>query len=391
MKIFKFELTKIIKNKTFIGGLIISLLVSFGIFFVGYYYSQNYSAQRSNEKYGYSRTMDKKIKKNYQGDLTNDLVHEITTDYLTMRQDALEKRGVSHSDFAFYPFYWEIVNHFAIGGMSDVADKMNAAAMKHQGQITVADISLKDVNAAGLRKFSVPLKLGNYVPWTDFFKVSGNIFLLCNVLVVLICATVFADDTSRNINQLLFTTKYGRTKMNYTKNLAAISISIGLLFLFVGLNYAIFSVLFDTSGINGSIQANFSLGLEQFPKLWSHSQLFFFLLILQLLAILFTASVTLFISALSNSTMTSFATALGIFFLPYLLKELLKVGIGNQILMLFPINLANPIQLMLNLSNQEFLLGDFSRNVLLLIITFISCKVILQVTTYYKMKNWHFC
>lgn len=320
MKIFKFELTKIIKNKTFIGGLIISLLVSFGIFFVGYYYSQNYSAQRSNEKYGYSRTMDKKIKKNYQGDLTNDLVHEITTDYLTMRQDALEKRGVSHSDFAFYPFYWEIVNHFAIGGMSDVADKMNAAAMKHQGQITVADISLKDVNAAGLRKFSVPLKLGNYVPWTDFFKVSGNIFLLCNVLVVLICATVFADDTSRNINQLLFTTKYGRTKMNYTKNLAAISISIGLLFLFVGLNYAIFSVLFDTSGINGSIQANFSLGLEQFPKLWSHSQLFFFLLILQLLAILFTASVTLFISALSNSTMTSFATALGIFFLPYLLN-----------------------------------------------------------------------
>lgn len=390
MKIFKFELTKIITNKTFIGGLIVSLLVSFGIFFVGYYYSQNYSAQQSNEKYGYSRTMDKKIQRDYQGELTNDLVREITADYLTMQQTEKEERGVSHRDFSFYPFYWEIVNHFAKGGVPAVADKMNAAFKEHQAHITLEDIPLKDVQDAGLRKFNTPLKLGNYVPWTDFFKVLGNIFLLGNLLAILLCASIFADDTSRNLNQLLFTTKFGRTKMNYTKILAAISISIGVLLLFISLNYAVFSALFDTSGISGSIQANFSLGLEQFPKLWSHGQMFLFLLAVQLLAILFTVSVTLYVSAVASSTMTTFATALGIFFLPYLLKELIKAGVGNQLLMLFPINLANPTQLMLNLSNQEFLLGNFSKNILLLIVAFISGIIILLVITYQKMKNWHF-
>ena len=48
--LIKYELGKILKNRTVFGGIVVGFLVLFGIFWVGYHYSQLLMSETSNEK-----------------------------------------------------------------------------------------------------------------------------------------------------------------------------------------------------------------------------------------------------------------------------------------------------------------------------------------------------
>ena len=63
--------------------------------------------------------------------------------------------------------------------------------------------------------------------------------------------------------------------------------------------------------------------------------------VMQLVGIGFVESVTLLISALMHSSMSVLAVSLGVYILPLLLVQMIKTGVGNKILYLFPINNLN--------------------------------------------------
>lgn len=67
MNLVQFEMAKIRQNRTVIGALIASAFILFGIFFVGYHYSQENMAARDNSQNGYTAKLDKTIKKNTLG------------------------------------------------------------------------------------------------------------------------------------------------------------------------------------------------------------------------------------------------------------------------------------------------------------------------------------
>ena len=93
--------------------------------------------------------------------------------------------------------------------------------------------------------------------------------------------------------------------------------------------------MYDMSGWNSDIQTNLSLGLFDFPLQYNHIQIYFLILVMQLVGIGFVESVTLLISALMHSV------SLGVYILPLLLVQMIKTGVGNKILYLFPINNLN--------------------------------------------------
>lgn len=53
--LIKFELGKILRNRTVFGGIVVGCLVLLGIFFVGYHYSQLSMSERVIRKRGLKR------------------------------------------------------------------------------------------------------------------------------------------------------------------------------------------------------------------------------------------------------------------------------------------------------------------------------------------------
>lgn len=385
IKLFKFEFDKIVKSKYFLSSFIGSLFILAGIFFVGYVFSQNYTSQKSNEESGYKKNIDDIIQEQYSGTFTDDKIKLILSDYLDIKQN-VDKGGMS---FSFYPFYWETGKTFFSDGIYEFSSKVTESD-KNNTLIKLTDSDINSIEELGFTQFEQPLTIGNYVPWSDLFKTLGNIFILSNILVILFCSLVFADDTSKNINQLLFTTKEGRRKMNATKIWVSIITSISIFLLFQLLNFLVFSSIFDTSGGISSIQTNFALQLFNFPFYWTHWNIFFFILFIQTLGLVFTMSITLWVSSFSKTTISAFSTSLGIFFLPFLLKQLFKTGLPNNLLYLFPINFASPFDILSKLNSDNFLSHSFSTNSLILLIFLAVSGFFLTMVSYNHIKNWKF-
>ena len=52
----------------------------------------------------------------------------------------------------------------------------------NKGQrLTIEDVDLYSLDEVGFKKFDTPLTLGNYVPWTDLYRVLGYIYALLSI------------------------------------------------------------------------------------------------------------------------------------------------------------------------------------------------------------------
>ena len=69
--LIKFELGKILRNRTVFGGIVVGCLVLLGIFFVGYHYSQLSMSEASNKKKGFEKSLDVIIDEKYSGEFTD--------------------------------------------------------------------------------------------------------------------------------------------------------------------------------------------------------------------------------------------------------------------------------------------------------------------------------
>ena len=335
--LIKFELGKILRNRTVFGGIVVGCLVLLGIFFVGYHYSQLSMSEASNKKKGFEKSLDVIIDEKYSGEFTDEKVKMILSDSMNNFQENEEQKVVNKP---FYPFYWEMGDTFFSKDAENVYSEMIEQVNKGQ-RLTIEDVDLYSLDEVGFKKFDTPLTLGNYVPWTDLYRVLGYIYALLSIITILVSSIVFSDDNSKNINQILLVTKYGRNKMIFAKLIATSIITVSLFIIFQLVNIGVFSTMYDMSGWNSDIQTNLSLGLFDFPLQYNHIQIYFLILVMQLVGIGFVESVTLLISALMHSSMSVLAVSLGVYILPLLLVQMIKTGVGNKILYLFPINNLN--------------------------------------------------
>ncbi|MEG0260052.1 MAG: ABC transporter permease subunit [Lysinibacillus sp.] len=371
--IVQYEIEKIIKNKTFIGAVIVSLFVLAGILFIGFYHSQLQGNNQENmERYH-------KNVKEHTGDFTDQKVRAVLGDYMDSFQ------GINRTSDLFS---WEIADTF-VPEDENIHDEMNDAMKQHE-KITIDQIDLKTIKEIGFTSFATPLKFGSYVTWYDLFKVTGQLFILTSMIVILICSLVFSSDTSRNTNQLLLSTKFGRNKLTISKIIAATLISI-VVFLFIQvLSLAAFYIYNNGfTGWDTSIQTNFSLELFNFPVEINQLQVFFLAIALHFISLLAIVGITTFVSSITNSPFSSLAISLGLFFLPAALTELIKRGMLYKVLNLFPINNYR-VEDFLTLMNSKHdsILNYFAQNISLAIVVLLAIKIVLDCVVYQRMKQY---
>lgn len=164
--------------------------------------------------------------------------------------------------------------------------------------------------------------------------------------------------------------------------------TISLFVIFQILNFIVFYQLFDISGGNSNIQTTFSLQIFDFPLYWSHWQTFLLILFLQVTGLLFTMGLILWISSFFKTTISAFATSLGLFFLPVLLKELFKTGVINKLLYLFTINFADPFVILPMLNSDRYLAYTFTLNATIILLFLGVCSVLFSILAYHHIKNW---
>ena len=106
--LIKFELGKILRNRTVFGGIVVGCLVLLGIFFVGYHYSQLSMSEASNKKKGFEKSLDVIIDEKYSGEFTDEKVKMILSDSMNNFQENEEQKVVNK------PFYHYIYNYNSI-------------------------------------------------------------------------------------------------------------------------------------------------------------------------------------------------------------------------------------------------------------------------------------
>jgi len=377
--IVKFELDKIIQNKSFAGGLIVSLIVLAGILFIGFHYSQ---LNISGDKTGEGMELYHEVVKKSSGDFTDQKVQDILANYI----DRFQSTDVENEPSDL--FSWQTGEVF-FPEDENIYLKINDAITQNE-KITIDQINLKTIQEVGFTEFETPLKIGSYVTWYDLYKVMNQLFILTIMITILICSLVFSGDTSRNMNQLLLSTKFGRNKLTISKIIAATLISI-FVFIFIQI-ISLVSFYIYNSGFSGwdvSIQTNFSLKLFGFPVELNHLQVFLLFIAFHFISMLSIVGLTIYISSVTRSPFSSLIISLGLFFLPKALTEIFKRGIVYKLLNLFPINNYNIYDfLSLMSSKREFLLDSFMQNIIFTMVVLLIVKVLLDIIVYFRIKKY---
>ncbi|WP_282137403.1 ABC transporter permease subunit [Rossellomorea aquimaris] len=379
MNLMKCEIDKIIQSKSFIGGLIVSLIVLAGILFIGFYYSQ---LNISGEKVGEGTELYHEVVKESTGDFTDQKVKSILANYI----DRYQSSYVENKTFDL--FSWQIGEVF-FPNDEDIYLKMNEAIAQNE-KVMIDEIKLKTIKEIGFSEFENPLKIGSYVTWYDLYKVTNQLFILTSVITILICSLVFSGDTSRNMNQLLLSTKFGRSKLTISKIMASTLISISV-FIFIQI-ISLVSFYVYNSGFDGwdiSIQTNFSLKLFSFPVELNHLQVFLLVIVLHFISLLSIIGITLYVSSLTRSPFSSLVISLGLFLLPKAITEFFKRGVVYKSLNLLPIN-NYTIEDFLSLlsSKNDFLLNHFIQNLVFTMIVLLVIKITLDILVYLRIKKY---
>ena len=375
-RIVAYELEKIIKNKTFIGALIVSSFALVGILFIGFHYSQ------VNTEQGKGLALYHEVVENGTGEFTDQKVRDILADYM----DRYQRTDVENRVFDL--FSYEIADTFFPNDKS-VYTQMNDA-MEQGHKMTIDRINLKTIKEIGFTSFQTPLKIGSFITWKDLFKVTGQLFILTSILTILVCSLIFSDDTSRNMNQLLLSTRFGRNKLTTAKIMAANLISICVFLLIQGVTLVTFYVY--NSGFTGwdtSIQTNFSLDLFSFPVECNQLHVYFLAIALHFISLLSIVAITLYVSSATRSPFTSLTIALGLFLLPKAFTQLIKRGIVYKLLNLFPINNYRIEDFLTLMSvKQEFILHSFVYNFVFTVVVLLIMKITLDRMVYVRMLRY---
>lgn len=383
MKILKFEFLKIFKNKSFVGAAIVLIMSIIGIMFIDFFNSQLVGVKDSAflGRDSIDRNLD--FANKYQGELTDTKINIIISDYLDVYQEKIKS---NQHTFDYFP--WAILDNFTpITEEQDVYLEMNDA-VKLDKKYTINDVTVLPMECVGFKNLGFPIKIGNFMTWTDLIQVTSSAFIPISLLVILFCSILFANDTSKNIVPLLASTRFGRTKMIRSKLLVGTSLTIVTFLLVQLIIFAVFGIFYGYSGWDVSVQANLDWKVFDFPLEWNLLQAYLFGAALHLIGLLFVAGVSMFISSLCSSPFSALATSLGLFFIPQALKHVLPTGVLNKILYLFPVNIYEVDKVLLWMSREDmFFFNTFLINIGLIVIVLLGMKIVLDTITYYRMKN----
>lgn len=179
--------------------------------------------------------------------------------------------------------------------------------------MTNSDGSFKSLETAYPN--SPTVTLGYCDGWDKLLSGMGSILsiMIC-LIVVITLSPVFSEEYALHTDSIIYSARYGRTKLTTSKIIAALEVVIGTYLLYLLLNLVLYGCTYGLQGWNVSIQSSLHYASSIYNL--TFLQMFFISVILNIFGIVALTTITLFLSAQMSSPVTALITSCVICFLP---------------------------------------------------------------------------
>ena len=290
-KLIYFELRKIFSKRlsmvTLIGILLFSALLSFSTYQNKYAFDQN-----AGEGSGKAAVeIDKEIAAKYEGILTDKKVQQMMSDFAPTS----DLHGLS----AIY-VYQNAMQSAAFSRFSDKEGNWNG--------LSVSDVFGNE-----------EIKIGYVDGWLSTSKNMVRVFIVLALAVIIMLAPIFSGEYE-GVDNIILTSKYGKTKCATAKVAAGILTAILTTALVAAFNLLLALIFYGTEGLDCSILFAPSDYAEGFiPFNITCGTLLKYQILLAFTCTLSVTGITLLISAISKNQIVALVAAMAIFLFPVLL------------------------------------------------------------------------
>lgn len=290
-KLILFELRKVFSKRlsliALVGILLFSVLISFST------YQNKYAFDGVNAE-GSGKTaveIDKGIAAKYEGILTDEKVQQMMSDFAPTS----DLHGLS----AIY-VYQNAMQSAAFSRFSDKEGNWNG--------LSVSDVFGNE-----------EIKIGYVDGWLSTSRNMVRVFVALALAAIIMLAPIFSGEYE-GVDNIILTSKYGKTKCATAKVIAGIITAILTTALVAAINLLLAFVFYGTEGLDCSILFAPSDYVEAFiPFNITCGTLLKYQILLAFTCTLSVTGITLFLSAISKNQIVALVAAMAIFLFPVLL------------------------------------------------------------------------
>ena len=172
-----FEMKKLIKGKAFLGALLTALLMLSGTYYIYFYQSRMSHNYLSNIPKQELIHMEQERARKHSGDLSDDLVQSIITDYV--------KSAPKDEEMHFNNvFEWEVFNDFVENSHRKL-EEIRVAAKKGE-TVSLDEFQMKSVDELDTVVPKNELKLGQFLTWDSLYAVLNTVFAITIIFSVFV-------------------------------------------------------------------------------------------------------------------------------------------------------------------------------------------------------------
>lgn len=227
------------------------------------------------------------------------------------------------------------------------------------------------------------IEFGYSQGWQSLFSDLQQISVLLIIMVAILISPVFSREYRDKTAPVIYTSKYGKSKVVTSKIIASISISTSLYFLTVGLYSFIKLIIFGFDGYDLYIQSSSAYWLSLMPL--TFLQAFTLIVGVGFISIIVTTIICLLISMLVKRDYISIISTLLMILIPIIMAD---NTFFQQILSFMPSNMVNYSIFLLSFQqisafNIEFNISFFR----LIVMSVYSVFIVLIVKHFIKVKQ----
>lgn len=187
-----------------------------------------------------------------------------------------------------------------------------AAIIKY---MTNQDGSLKSLEEAYPNSHSIVL--GYCDGWDKLLSgMSSVLSILMCLFVAITLSPVFAEEYSYHTDSVIYSARYGRTKLVTAKVFASLETVIGMYVIFLIFNFILYGGTYGLQGWNVNIQSSLHYASSTYDL--TFLQMFLYSIALNILGIAALTIITLFLSAKMNTPVSALIISCWVCFLPVL-------------------------------------------------------------------------
>lgn len=382
IRLFPFEIKKLLINKAAFWTLIVALLALLGFFYM--HFSKGQLANNTNGPYSTSQaiTRQQKNAKELSGTFSKERIEAVFDNYVKTRPDFGDKD-------LYNVFGHMIISRF----VKNANDKLVAIHTQNATLDSLKPIEIKTPEEVGLAKPFKDLQLGQFATWNALFLVLNSAFIVLVLLVLFIVSPLFSGEVANQMNPLLLTSRYGRNKLILAKLSSLFAIGTGSFLVYAALILTVFGIYFGWQGWDTSVQLNLywtnSLtNMLAFPETLNLAETLGFLLGFQYSGLIIVLALSAFISSLTKSSLVTFGLSALVFIVPYALEQAFQTGLLHRLLMVFSTPTLAFEDSLLTLAHPDgFWLKGFFGNSSLLITLRLALTLAFCYLTYHIMAK----